>query len=329
MPSPDQLTRIRQLRIVAPASACPGKAFAATYDGQLDDGSFLPHRLPAELLVLSSPDATPFSTGDWTPSPDPLASLSAGFPIVATLRANPGVTDTIVIPPEYSCLPRTLQFQGADGNPGGTGADGPPITVRLGILHTPYFPTLVAAAIRVADAPPVYLFADASQVLPGGWLTIESIGGSGGWGVPGRLGHDGAHGESGCPGRAGGPGEDGGAGGPGGRGGRGGVITVVGPDDWDLFATLIDARALGGAGGRGGMGGVGGRGGEGGLKSGMAAHGVCADGPAGPPGAQGQKGQDGPQGLPGPHATVVTVAREDAFGADAPAALRALLIKTK
>ena len=329
MPSPDQLARIRHLRIVAPAGACPGKAFAASYDGQLDDGSFLTHRLPVELLVLASPDATPFSTGDWTPSPDPLASLTTGFRLVATLRANPDVADTLVIPPEYSCLPRVFRFRGGDVTPGATGAGGPSVTVRLGRLQTPFFPTLVAAAIRVEDAPPFYLFADASQVVPGGWLTIESIGGRGGWGVTGRLGRDGAHGESGCPGRAGGPGEDGGAGGPGGRGGPGGSITIVGPDDWDLFATLVDARSVGGAGGRGGMGGIGGRGGEGGLKSGMAAHGICADGPAGPPGSQGAKGRDGPSGFTGPRATVVTVAPPDVFGGDAPAVLRSLLITAK
>jgi len=52
MPEPGQLERIRHLRIEAPASACPGKALAATYDGQLDDGSWLPHRLPPELVRL-------------------------------------------------------------------------------------------------------------------------------------------------------------------------------------------------------------------------------------------------------------------------------------
>lgn len=327
MPEPGQLARIRHLRIVAPAAVCPGKSFAATYDGQLDDGSFLPHRLPAELLILSSPDAAPLSTGDWTPSADPLASLTAGFQLVAVLRANPAVTDTLVIPPEYSCLPRTWRFEAAEGDPGGPGVDGPPITVRVGFIRTRYFSRLVAAAIHVGDGAPVYLFADPAKVLPGDWLTIASVGGPGGWGVPGRPGRDGTHGDAGCPGTAGGPGEDGEAGGPGGPGGRGGPITIVGPSDWDLFAGLIDARSLGGPGGRGGAGGPGGRGGEGGLRSGMAAHGFCRDGPGGPPGSNGRKGRDGVRGLSGPGPRVVTVSPGDAFGDDAPDWLRALLIK--
>ena len=324
MPTPEQLTRIRHLRIEAPASACPGKAFAASYDGQLDDGSWLPHRLPVELLVLSSPDAKQFSTGDWTPSPDPLASLTTGFRLVATLRANPDIADTLVIPPDYSCLPRTLSITGAQGNPGAAGADGPAITVRVGFLSTPYFSTLVAATISITDRPTVYLFADAARVLPGPWLTVESSGGPGGWGRNGRPGRDGTQGGTGCPGAPGGPGENGEPGGSGGRGGVGGAITIFGPNDWNLFAGLIDARSPGGAGGRGGPGGEGGRGGAGGLHSGMAAHGLCRDGSAGSPGQDGPKGRDGARGVPGPRPQIVTVPSGDVFGPDAPPLLRSL-----
>ncbi|HZH40235.1 MAG TPA: hypothetical protein VFD85_04460 [Gemmatimonadales bacterium] len=324
MPEPGQLARIRHLRIEAPAAACPGKAFAASYDGQLDDGSWLPHRLPVELLRLSSPNAEQFSTGDWTPTPDPLASLTTGFHLVATLRANPDITDTLVIPPEYSCLPRTFRISGAQGNPGASGADGPPITVRIGFIQTPYFATLVAAVVSVPDRPPVYLFADAARVLPGPWLTVESSGGPGGWGRNGRPGRDGAQGSTGCPGAGGGPGENGESGGPGGRGGAGGAITIVGPNDWNLFAGLIDARSPGGTGGRGGAGGEGGQGGAGGLHSGMSAHGFCRDGAAGPPGYDGQKGSDGARGSAGPRSRIVTVPSEDVFGPDAPPLLRSL-----
>lgn len=324
MPEPAQLARIRHLRIEAPAAACPGKAFAASYDGQLDDGSWLPHRLPVELLQLSSPNASTFSTGDWTPSPDPLASLTTGFQLAATLRANPEIADTLFIPPEYSCLPRTIRVAGAAGNPGGPGADGPTVTVHVGFVHTPYFPTLVVAAISIADRPPVYLLADAARVLPGPWLTIETAGGPGGWGSNGRPGRDGAQGGSGCPGAPGGAGEDGQPGGSGGRGGAGGAILIVGPTDWNLFAGLIDARSTGGAGGRGGSGGEGGQGGPGGFHSGMAAHGFCPDGSAGSPGHDGPRGRDGAKGNPGPRPQIVTVPSGDVFGPDAPLLLRSL-----
>ena len=323
-PAPAVLARIRHLRINVPKAACPGSAFAASYDGQLDDGSFLPHRLPPELLTLASPDATPLVTGDWTPSADPLASLPRGFPIVATLRTDTTVADTVVVAPEYSCLPRGLRFEGPEGQPGARGGDGPPITVHVGFVRTPYFPTLVVAAIQVADAAPFYLVADAAKVMPASWLRIESVGGRGGWGVPGSPGRNGAPGADGCPGQPGEHGEVGGPGGPGGQGGRGGPITIVGPSDWPLFAVLIDARSVGGPGGAGGGGGAGGEGGKGGVHF-QAAHAVCVDGAVGPPGRRGTAGRDGPQGPAGPHLEVATVDPRDVFGADAPAILRSLV----
>jgi hypothetical protein len=324
MPDPGQLARIRHLRIVAPASACPGKAFAATYDGQLDDGSFLPHRLPPELLRLESPDAKTLITGDWTPDPDPIASISSGFPIVATLRADPSVADTIVLPPEYSCLPRGFRFAGPAGDPGGRGGDGPPVTVSLSVVRTPYYQALIVAGIRVSSGLPYYVVTDASKVPPSGWISVVSAGGQGGWGIPGAPGKDGAPGADGCPGTPGDRGDDGGAGGAGGPGGHGGLITIVGPEDWPLFAGFVDARSEGGAGGPGGPGGAGGEGGKGGVHV-QAAHAVCSDGAKGPPGRQGTSGHEGPRAPAGSPPQIVPVSALDVFGSGAPAALTALV----
>jgi len=320
MPEPGQLARIRHLRIEAPANACPGKAFAATYDGQLDDGSWLPHRLPTELVRLESPDARPLITGDWVPEPDPVASLDSGFKLIATLRTDTSVADTLVIPPEYSCVPRGFRFEGAPGVSGGRGADGPTVTVSIGVVRTRYYKDLVVAGIRVLDKPPFYVVGDAAKAPPSGWISVVSAGGQGGSGIPGPAGKNGDRGADGCPGDPGGTGQDGGDGGTGGQGGRGGPITVIGPVDWPLFAGLVDARSEGGRGGPGGTGGPGGEGGMGGRHPPVSRL-SCADGPIGSPGRRGSTGHDGPRGVSGPRPQIQAVDPQRVFGPDAPPAL--------
>lgn len=327
MPEPGQLARIRHLRIEAPAGACPGKAFAATYDGQLDDGSWLPHRLPPQLVRLESPDATPLVTGDWSPDPNPINSLNSGFQLIATLRADTTVTDTLVIPPEYGCLARGFRFEGAPGEPGSRGGVGPAVSVSVGVVRTHYYQALIVAGIRVLDAPPFYVVADASKVPPSGWISVVSVGGQGGIGAPGAPGRNGDRGGDGCPGDPGGQGQDGDPGGNGAAGGPGGQVTIIGPEDWPLFASLVDARSEGGRGGPGGQGGPGGEGGMGGRHPPVTRL-SCADGPIGPSGRRGSAGHDGPRGAPGPHPQIQAQPAKEVFGRDAPLALQVLVSAT-
>lgn len=312
---------IRRLRISAPASACPGQDFGVVYDADLDDGTI--KELPSGLVDLLGTNATPTETGQWRASADPLASVASGFRVVATLRANQRIADTVVIAPEYSCLARRYRFAGGRGDRGKRGHDGPAVTIRVGFLHTPFYATLAVAAIQVADRAPFYIVADAATILPADWLEIESVGGEGGAGDQGGPGRRGTDGLGGCPASPGGDGGSGRAGGPGGAGGSGGPITIIGPSDWPLFVGLVRPRSPGGAGGSGGAGGTGGPGGRGGLGA-EAAHGRCADGLGGRDGDAGPDGPAGPQGYAGPSPRIVVVDPGDVFGANAPSVLREL-----
>lgn len=334
-PDPGLVARIRRIEISAPASACPGRSFAVTYNAVLDDGSRVlfdtrydknhPPPLHVVFLDRSSPDATPLEGGGWAPAADPLASVMDGFTLVATLRAKPTVSDTVVLPPDYSCAPHVFSFEGAPGRNDEPGTDGPPVTVRIGTARSPYYPKLIVAGIEVADQPPFYVLADATAIPPADWLEIESRGGRGGRGTRGAAGRNGSDGTAGCPGGPGGAGGNGGNGGPGGAGGRGGPVTVVAPSNLPYLAGLVDATSPGGRGGPGGDGGAAGKGGKGGAGTMDAANRRCSDGAAGPDGQAGVAGRDGPPGDPGPRPQVVTAAPADLFGPYAPAVLRELV----
>jgi hypothetical protein len=330
VPHPTAPSHIRRLRISAPASVCPGHDFTVVYDADLDDGTIkeldpeLPGTRPRRgILELAGTNATWTETGQWRAAADPVASLASGYRIVATLRANPRIADTVVIAPEYSCLARRYRFSGARGDRGKRGHDGPAVTVRVGFLRTPYYATLAVAAIQAADSGSFYVVADAATVLPADWLQVESVGGEGGSGDQGGPGRRGTDGGGGCPASPGGDGGNGRAGGPGGAGGSGGAITIIGPSDWPLFAGLVSAQSPGGRGGSGGAGGTGGPGGRGGLGA-EAAHGRCRDGSLGRDGATGSAGLAGPQGDPGPSPRILVADPGDVFGANAPSVLREL-----
>src|SRR5260370_37670395 len=65
---------------------------------------------------------------------DPLATVSTGFRLTATLRAKPSATSTVVIPPYYGCMPHAFAFSGAAGGTGQQGGHAPDVTVRLAAL---------------------------------------------------------------------------------------------------------------------------------------------------------------------------------------------------
>ncbi len=334
-PDPGLVARIREIELRAPQWACPGQSFPVTYTAVLDDGSRVPfesrydkkHPPPLHVVFLlrQSAEATPLEDGGWTADRHPLLSARTGFRLGAALRANPAVSGSATVAPDYSCDDHTFRFEGATGDRSEAGVDGPEVTVRVGIVRSPFYDQLLVAAVEVADAPPLFLLADARAVPPADWLLVESRGGRGGRGASGTRGLRGSEGAPGCPAGSGGPGGAGGSGGPGGAGGRGGRITVIAPEEEPFLAGLVDARVPGGDGGPGGAGGAGGAAGPGGAAKPTGDQRNCQPGQ---PGAEGASGRAGPKGLdgdPGPRSTLLTVPLRSVFGTRAPAELIELL----
>jgi hypothetical protein len=332
-PDPGLVARIREIRMEVPAEACPGQTFRADYIAVLDDGSELPfatsydedHPPALHVVFLSrySAEATALENGNWAASPDPLTSAVTGFRLRALMRANPQLTTEVVVPPSYACLDHTLEFVGVRGRSSRDGGPGPDVTVRLGLLTSPFVERLIVAEVTVEQAPPLYVLADAGAVDPADWLRVAALGGQGGRGSNGAKGQAGRAGAPGCPGgpgEAGGRGEDGEAGGDGGPGGH---ITIIVAEEEPFLAGLVDARTDGGPGGDGGRGGKGGVGGAGGAVTGDARR--CQVGQPGPAGADGRDGPDGRRGRPGPRAQVITVPAVSVFGSRPRPELQALL----
>ena len=331
-PDPGLVQRITQIRIDAPSAACPGQSFLASYTAVLNDGSLVPFenrydkdhppRLHVVFLDRTSNAATPLENGAWTADRDPLLTVTTGFHLTVVLRQKSSLQATATLAPEYSCLPHAFGFQGAPGDRGGAGGDGPDVTVRLGIVRSPYVERLLVAGIEISNAPPFFTVADANVVPPRDWLLIESRGGQGGRGrkgSPGTPGQD-APSRDMCPGSNGGPGSPGGRGADGGPGGRGGRITIIVPTEVPFLAGLVDAHTPGGPGGEGGVGGDGGAGGRHGVVTNCDRPGM--NGVAGEKGAPGGRGGDGPEGL---RPQVITVPARDVFGTQIPPGLADLL----
>jgi hypothetical protein len=328
-PEPGLVEQIRELRMSTSTRACPGEAFGAVYTAVLNDGSLIPFetrydkdhppRLHVVFLTRWSNEATSLEGGGWSAWRDPLATAITGFRLSASLKAKPSISTSTVLAPDYSCLQHAFGFRGA-----GAGNSGPQVTVRLGILRSPFHDRLLVAGIEVEDAPPFYVLADARAVPPSDWLVIEARGSQGSRGAGGTEGIAGTAGQPGCPGSAGGPGGAGGNGSAGGPGGRGGQITIIAPAEEPFLAGLVDAQVPGGEGGDGGTGGKGGVGGKGGAAS-PATDARCVAGAAGAAGPPGAKGQDGRDGQPGTRPQIVTVPMRDVWGQRIPPSLAELI----
>ena len=335
-PDPGLVAQIRSIRIVtAYTRACPGATISANYEAVLADGARVPFsrsydkkhppRLHVVFLDRESPDAVSQEDGDWVTERDPLATVSTGFRLTATLRADSRITNTVVVPPDYGCVPHTFVFSGEPGGPGEAGEPGPDATVRLAVVRSPFYDKLLVAGIQVGLAQPFYVLQDATAVPPADWLVIESRGGRGGTGTAGTKGTEGAAGAADCPPQPGGPGGNGGNGGPGGAGGRGGRISVIVPVDNPFLAGMVSARSPGGPGGQGGAGGAGGKGGKGGAGATDASNRRCPDAVDGAPGQAGSAGPTGSQGASGPRSVVVTAPTREIFGVQVPPELGSLL----
>src|SRR5258705_634063 len=168
-PDPGLVEQIREIRMSTSMRACPGEGFGAVYTAVLNDGSLVPFetrydkdnppRLHVVFLARSSPEATPLEGGGWSTYPDPLATAITGFRLTVSLRAKPNISTSTVVAPDYTCLQHAFGFRGA-----GSGASGPQVTVRLGILRSPFYDRLLVAGIEVEEAPPYYVLADARAV---------------------------------------------------------------------------------------------------------------------------------------------------------------------
>jgi hypothetical protein len=321
-PDPGLIARITEIRMfLLDGRVCPGNTIRASYEAVLDDGAILPFATrydddyppPLHILFLSrhSTEATPRNDGGWSTDPDPLVSVLDGFRLNAYLRANPSLSVTQVVEPDYSCERAAFSFHGQRGSRGQIGRPGPDATVRLNILSSPFYDELLVAGVEVGQAPPFYVFADATFMPHADWLVVESMGGPGGTGVAGSNGADGTKGADGCPAGTGGAGGAGGNGGPAGAGGPGGHTTIMVPDDQPLLAGLVEAYSNSGPGGKGGPPGKGGAGGEGGQ--GVSGTRRCPTGTAGAAGADGSAGVDGPDGRPGSRPQVITVPYDQLF----------------
>src|SRR5260370_38614701 len=88
-----------------------------------------------------------------------------GFRLTATFRAKPTATASTVVAPDYSCLPHSFGFRGA-----GAGASGPQVTVRLGLLQSPFYDRLLRPGIQAENPPPYCDPAQPRAVPPPEWL---------------------------------------------------------------------------------------------------------------------------------------------------------------
>lgn len=338
-PDPGLLSHIRDIEItVTQGAVCPGGMIQASYQAVIDDDTRVPFirsydkkhppRLHSSFITYTSPEASATRDGNWSTAQNPIASAITGFRLTATLNAKPSIHHTIVVPPDYSCLPHGFEFSGNSGGPMQGGGNGPDVTVHLGMGHSPFYEKLLVVRMDVGASAPFYMLYDARAIPPADWLTIESRGGRGGIGGAGTRGRDGRTGASGCPAQAGGPGGDGGDGGPGAPGGRGGRVSIVVPIEQPFLAGVVVARGIAGQGGPGGPAGVGGDGGKGGQGTLGTDNKRCADAADGLAGRKGAPGPVGIDGRRGPRHDIYTLPAAEVFGPDVPAEIADVLGET-
>src|SRR3989475_1849181 len=163
-PDPGLVAQIRNIRIVtAYTRACPGATITANYEAGLADGARVPFsrsydkkhppRLHVVFLDRESPDAVSQEDGDWVTNGNALETVTTGFRLSATLRAKPSATNTVVVPPDYSCMRHSFSFWGEQGGLGQPGGNGPDVTIRLAVLRSPFYDKLFVAGTQVGLAP--------------------------------------------------------------------------------------------------------------------------------------------------------------------------------
>lgn len=299
---------VRELRVVAPAAACPGVPQPFAVMAVLEDGSELGSvglgdgRIAWRNYDVRMEGGTLPEAGVFTLDADARVTWggAARLDVVAT-TAN-GIAWWGPIAPRYDCafaaeLGGVLGADGANGQRGGDGiaghpgerghdgrsgrdgGPGPVLNVRVARIDAPSGPLLQVEVRSLVDDRVAHV-----AVQPGaGTLRISATGGPGGHG--GRGGDGGAGGsgnETSRPG-SGGDGADGGNGGHGGAGGQ--IVVHVDP----AAEALLGAVTFDTSGGSGGVPGSAGRGGTGG-------------------GSQGREGFRGESGADGPPARIIVEA---------------------
>src|SRR2546425_3453221 len=172
-PDPGLVGQIRDIRIVtAYARACPGSTIPTTYEAVLADGSRLPFsrtydkkhppRLHVVFLDRESPDAVSQEDGDWVAERDPLVTVTTGYRLSATLRANSRITNTVVVPPDYRCMPHTFVFSADAGGPGEAGGPRPAAAGGPPRPASPVYGKAVLGGLQGGVAHPLYRLPDAT-----------------------------------------------------------------------------------------------------------------------------------------------------------------------
>ena len=133
----------------------------------LDDGAIIPFATdydddyppPLHMLFLNrhSPEATPRNDGGWATDRDPLVSVMNGFRLNAYMRANPSLSVTQTVEPDYNCQRNAFSFQGQRGSRGQIGGEPQPSgrTVSSDQLRQPRFVDRDRSLAKQIDLLPV------------------------------------------------------------------------------------------------------------------------------------------------------------------------------
>lgn len=276
---------IRALAIIpAKQSICPGQPIAARYEATLGDGSRVKLG-DADLSRLSFRGiaALPATGGGWTTSTDPLESVVSGFLLSVSLASDPGVHADTVVAPSYSCARTSVGLALSDRY------NVAKARVRLGVFPSPFYDSIVVAAVEPEGAAPIIIIADPPR-MRGRSLIVSATGKSGAGGRGGNAGNDGGECQNGSDGTDGDPGEN---------GESGGQVDVITQADAPWLESFV---AVSNSGGRGGNGGPGGRGGRAGPRT-------SEPGCNPTNGRPGRAGRPGTEGAPGPYPTKTTAER--------------------
>lgn len=259
------------------ARACAGDLIPAQYAVRYADGTTATlGRDDLSMLVRRADAADPRPDGSWLTAANPLYAAYAGYRLSAFLAADTTVhADTVVLPAPV-CHHNPISI-GTSGR-----FDVRSAHVRLGVLATPFFDSVVVAVVEPDGGPPIASVLTPSEIQSGA-IRILAPGKNGKDGRGGKRGDNGDECESGTPGDDGEPGEP---------GEGGGQVNIIVQTDAPWLAQLV---AVSNPGGRGGSGGAGGQGGAAGLRGRSRAGCNPRMGRAGRNGAPGPAGAAGPQ----------------------------------
>lgn len=276
-------TPARRTLSVVPAisRACPGEIIGATYVLRAADGSSSTlGKNDVAALVRQSEAADPRPDGAWQAETNPLYAAFAGYRLSAALGADTTVRGDTVIAPAAECRHGPIDL--------GTSQYGAHSAhVRVGVLATPFFDSIVVAVVERDGGPPIVTVLTPREMRSGA-IRVNA---------PGRAGRDGRSGGAGSGGGECESGTEGYDGDPGDPGQSGGTVNIILQADAPWLEEMV---AVFNPGGRGGRGGAGGRGGSPGPRTGRAGCNPKA-------GLNGRAGTPGGDGPPGPPPRVTTV----------------------